>query len=115
MRMVILFLLPLFAHAQWTPEQKTLAAMSMTALAVDYGQTRRIASEPQNWREYNPILGEHPSMKRVNTYFALVPLVSYLVLDNISSDHRTLALKLLAGMEIANVGRNQYLGIRVRF
>lgn len=109
-------LLAFAANAQsWTPEQRTLAAMYLAAHAVDYGQTRRIAAEPEHWREYNPILGAHPSTGAVNAYFALVPVAGYLLLDSVSSERRTFWLRVAASVEITNVGRNQYIGIRIKF
>lgn len=99
----------------WTPEQKTLGAMYMTAHVIDWGQTRAIAKNPQRWVEMNPLIGPHPSLGRVNTYFALAPVIGYFALDALPSEHRTLALKVLTVMEITTVGRNHYIGIRVSF
>lgn len=39
-------------------------------MALDWSTTLTIADHPGNWREINPILGEHPSRGKVNTYFA---------------------------------------------
>lgn len=103
------------AHAQWTDEQRTLGAMYMTAHAIDWGQTRRIAREPQRWSELNPVIGRQPSMGRVNRYFLLTPIVGYLVLDAMPSDYRTTALKALTMIEVGTIARNHYLGIRVSF
>lgn len=101
------------AHAQWTEEQRTLAGMYMVAHVIDWGQSRRIARD--GWTEFNPILGRHPSMGRVNTYFVLTPLIGALVLDAMPSRHRTAALKVVTTLQIATVARNHYLGIRVSF
>lgn len=100
---------------QWTDEQKTLAALSMAALAVDYGQTKYISAPNSGFHEMNPMLPEHPTMKQVNRHFVLVPLVTYLVLDNISSEHRTTALRVLTIMQVGVVAHNVSIGIGVRF
>ncbi len=36
---------------------------------VDWLQTRNIAKTPDRWREKNPILGRHPTLKQVNWWF----------------------------------------------
>lgn len=103
------------AHAEdWTTEQKVLSATLAAAVAADYGQTRSIAHRPGCW-EYNPILGRHPSETRINVYFVAVPLLAYALLDNVSSEHRTIALRVLTSVEVAVVGRNAYLGYGMRF
>jgi hypothetical protein len=115
----IVALLALFVStaqaAEWTQEQKTLAGIGLAALVIDYGQTRSIMAHPERWAEANPMLGEHPSTARLNTYFTLVPLVSYFALDAIPSRHRTTALKVMTSLQLACVGRNAYLGIHVKF
>ena len=103
------------ACAQWTDQQRALSAIYMTAHAIDWGQTRRIAQEPQHWSELNPVLGRKPKLSRVNAYFLLSPVVGYLVLDALPSDTRTHALQFLTAIEIGTVARNHYLGIRMAF
>lgn len=98
----------------WTTEQKAMGATLAAAIAVDYGQTRSIAHRPECW-EYNPIMGRHPTETRINVYFVAAPLLAYALLDNVSSGHRTVALRVLAGVELAVVGRNAYLGYGMRF
>ncbi len=45
-------------------------------LAIDWLQTLTIARNPGRWRELNPLLGEHPSVARVNAWFAFVALLA---------------------------------------
>lgn len=118
MRKILLLLAVLCgtAHAQrWSDDQRTLASMYAAAWAIDWGQTRRIAQEPQRWVERNPVLGTHPSVGRVNTYFCVAPLAGYLVLDRMGSENRTTVLKLLTMVEIATVAGNHSIGIRMSF
>ena len=50
---------------------------------IDWGQTLRIADNPDQYHEKNPILGRHPSRGRVNTYMLagaiLHPVVTWLL------------------------------------
>lgn len=48
-----------------------LVAM-LVLLVIDWRQTLVIARNPQRWYERNPALGEHPSVARVNAWFALM-------------------------------------------
>jgi hypothetical protein len=124
--MKTLFLLLLIlcgsAQAQWTSEQKTLAAVASVALVIDYGQTKSIATKDiyregvlMRNVEHNPMLPRHPDMRDVNRHFILTPIIAYAVLDNISSENRTMALKVLTAVQIGIVAHNYSIGIRAEF
>ena len=124
--MKTLFLLLLIlcgsAQAQWTSEQKTLAAVASVALVIDYGQTKSIATKDiyregvlMRKVEHNPMLPRHPDMKDVNRHFILTPIIAYAVLDNISSENRTMALKVLTVVQIGIVAHNYSIGISTKF
>lgn len=116
MRAILLALLCSTAHAEpWTAEQKSLAGVEAALLVADYGQTKTIATTQHRWVEYNPILGRHPSMGRVNAVFVLTPLIGYFALDALPSETRTWALRAITFVEAGVVGRNAYLGIHARF
>ena len=120
MKTIFLLLLMMFgsAHAQWTSEQKWLAAASMTALAIDYGQTRYIVVNISNGGgrfERNPMMPSRPTMGDINRHFILTPVIAYLVLDNISSENRTMALRVLTTVQIGIVAHNYSIGLRTSF
>jgi len=63
------------ARVSWTPSHTALASAFLVTLLIDAGQTRELAR--QGWvgfRESNPLLGERPSVGRVNSYTALAGL-----------------------------------------
>lgn len=63
------------ARLSWTPSHTALASAFLVTLLIDAGQTRELAR--QGWvgfRESNPLLGERPSVGRVNSYTALAGL-----------------------------------------
>jgi len=63
------------ARVSWTPSHTALATAFLVTLLIDAGQTRELAR--QGWvgfRESNPLLGERPSVGRVNSYTALAGL-----------------------------------------
>jgi hypothetical protein len=77
------------ASAQWTTADTIRQGAIVALQAADYFQTRTIATETYpgtdcpRWTEQNPILGEHPSVGKVNAFFitaiAANALVSYLL------------------------------------
>ena len=103
--------LPASAGDPWTTEQKALGAAFATAYVLDWRQTIHIASNPERWRETNPLLGEHPDAGRVNRHFAAGAIMSYLILDAVPSETRTVLLAAGFVVEAAYVNRNLQIGI----
>ncbi len=69
------YLTRLPARVSWTPSHTALASAFVVTLLIDAAQTRELAR--QGWvgfRESNPLLGERPSVGRVNSYTALAGL-----------------------------------------
>jgi len=63
------------ARVSWTPSHTALASAFVVTLLIDAGQTRQLARTGwQGFRESNPLLGERPSVGRVNGYTALAGL-----------------------------------------
>src|SRR3989441_2789259 len=63
------------ARVSWTPSHTALASAFLVTLLIDAAQTRELARQGwQGFRESNPLLGEHPSVGRVNSYTALAGL-----------------------------------------
>lgn len=116
---IALALLPALAVAQsseWKPIDKALLVGSTAMLVVDWGQTRYIAKHPDTYHELNPILGKHPSLSRVNAYFSAAIVGNYLIAEYlIPPEARSLYLGVVTGVELAVVGRNKHLGIKLSF
>jgi hypothetical protein len=51
----------------------------MLLLIIDFRQTTKIAKNPDRWGEMNPILGKHPSVKKVLIYFIIVMIITILL------------------------------------
>ena len=63
------------ARVWWTPSHTALASAFVVTLLIDAAQTRELARQGwQGFRESNPLLGERPSVGRVNSYTALAGL-----------------------------------------
>lgn len=100
-----------FLH-DWSTLDKTLLATSTAANVVDWGQTRTIAMNPDQWRERNPLLGEHPSVGRVNNYF-IARLILAPVLAHYLPEYRTIILSLWLATGVGYSGYNHSIGIRM--
>lgn len=58
------------AHADWNKDEIIAEVFWEILHVVDWGQTRYIATHPDEYREINPILGNHPSKREVDIYMA---------------------------------------------
>ncbi len=69
----------------WTKADTAWELADIGLMTADWSQTQHIASNPGRYYENNPILGLHPSISKLNLYFAIwVPAhaaVSCWVLD----------------------------------
>ena len=62
-------------HVSWTQTHTVLAGAFVVTLLMDAAQTRELARRGwSGFREANPLLGDRPSVGRVNTYTAIAGL-----------------------------------------
>jgi hypothetical protein len=109
-------MLPLSLHAEpWDRIDKGLGIAAVGALVVDWGQTRYIAKHPQRYQETNQILGEHPSVGRVNLYFTGAIIGTLLFADWLPSNGRKIFLGSITALELVVTSKNQALGIKIAF
>jgi hypothetical protein len=118
MKTIILVLLlatmPAMAD-DWTIADKQREAVYLALHAIDWAQTRTIARNPDRWYEVNPILGEHPSVGRVDGYFAVMALAHIAVSNALPTRYRTAWQYVSIGFEAGVAGHNLSLGIGVKF
>jgi hypothetical protein len=63
------------ARISWNQSHTALAGVFVVGLLIDAAQTRALARNGwSSYREGNPLLGERPSVGRINTYTALAGL-----------------------------------------
>lgn len=98
--------------SDWSTLDKTLLAASTAAHIVDWGQTRTIAMNPDRWIERNPLLGDHPSVGSVNTYF-ISRLILIPVLAHYLPEYRTAILSLWLAIGVGYSGHNHNIGLRM--
>lgn len=82
---------------------------------IDWGQTRNIARNPDEFYEFNPLLGEHPSVKRVDSYMLVSALthtaISYLLPPNWRHAFQHVTLSVKSGL----VNHNFSIGLRIDY
>lgn len=112
---VLVLLLMCEAKAEpWTKEQMQLGAIAAGLYVVDYGQTRNIAKNPQQFRELNPLLGSHPTLGQVNRHFLIGTAVVFSA-AHFLPQYRSTILKTFIVIETVNTVRNYHVGLRMEF
>src|SRR5262249_25262017 len=99
----------------WETTDYYLAGAALAALAVDWGQTRHIAKNPQRFTETNPILGSSPSVGKVDTYFVGAMVGTLALAHVLPGDFRQLFLGGVLTLELGVVQQNRSLGIKMAF
>jgi hypothetical protein len=100
---------------EWRDADTYREATYLTLHALDWLQTRNIARDPTRWHEQNPILGAHPSVGRVDGYFALAGLAQYAIARYLPAEYREAFQYVGIGFEGGMVSHNFSLGIGVHF
>ncbi|HKW40676.1 MAG TPA: hypothetical protein VJN39_05450 [Gemmatimonadales bacterium] len=100
----------------WNKTHTALASAFVVTLMIDAAQTRALARDGwSNFREANPLLGERPSVGRINTYTALAGLT---VLGAAAALPPRLRSWLLGGaiaVQAVTVGTSVHNGLPLRF
>lgn len=108
------FCLPAQAADPWTPADKAREAVFVALMAVDLGQTLDIEHHPELY-ETNPILGEHPSRRRIATYFLTTTALHLLAVDALPARWRAAVQYVSIGIEAGATGNNYRLGLKLAF
>ena len=99
----------------WTTQDTIRQVALQTALTADWMQTRQIAKHPESWYETNAMLGDHPSVARVNQYFIASSLVAYGIARALPEKWRLPYQYLYIGYEGNFFANNLRFGINVEF
>jgi|SRR3989338_354235 len=100
---------------EWDKTDSILLGTAVTLLAVDWNQTRIIARNPDRFNEKNAILGNHPSVGKVNGYFAAAIIGTIGVAMALPSEYRKFWLGGITVLEVSVTQHNRSLGIKTSF
>ena len=109
------FSTPTLAADPWTPQEQAAGVALGTLIVVDYLQTRQIAKHPDQYHEVNLILGQHPSLGKVNNYFAIASVLTYVIMDALPTEYRGWMLAAGITVEAVVVGSNFGLGLKAKW
>jgi hypothetical protein len=118
---LLILLIPVLANAEykfaedWTWQDTARQAGVVSLLVVDMGQTLYIAGHPDEWRDINPILGEHPDEGKVWGYFISCAVVHTLVSLALPPKSRAIWQYSTIAVEGLVVGRNYGIGIGMEY
>lgn len=104
---------PANAADSWSKQDIVLEVTYQALLAIDWGQSRQIARNPEQYYEYNPLLGRHPSTTWVNTYFAASALLHLGVTHYLPKKCRPYFQGFTIGVETTSVVNNFSVGLRL--
>jgi len=99
----------------WDTTDKALGGAALASTLLDWSQTRYIARHPDQYRELNPTLPDHPTTGRVDAHFAGSIIIGGLVANWLSSDYRKGFLSGVTVIEVSTVAHNYSVGIKMQF
>ncbi len=113
----ILIVLVAGLFAGWTPTQKAMWGTYTLAWAVDLGQTRYIAKNPDIYYEDSASygIGEHPSTGRVHNFFAIHYIKNYIIADVIGDKWRNNYLGVIIIEHLYFIQGNKAIGIKIDY
>jgi hypothetical protein len=82
---------------------------------ADWAQTRYIATHPEQYRERNPLLSEHPSVGQVNHYFAATLVAHYAITHFLPPAYRPIWQYGTITMQTYVVLHNRSVGIKFQW
>ena len=106
----------------WSKSDTTREIAYLALHVADWGQTRNIVHRSNTGCdgdstciERNPFLGRNPSIRRVDTYFAVTALAHAAISHALPKDWRQGWQYVTIGMEAGVVGYNYSIGLKVDF
>jgi len=88
--------------------------LALALHVADYLQTRQIVTD-RRYYESNPILGENPTLKSVNQYFAYSAVFTYIAGETLKPEYRKYFYSALTMTLAQNVANNSRIGISFKF
>ena len=124
---IVLFILCIQSSAgaykfaeDWSKTDTAYQATFLAVTTVDWMQTRWMVKQDWKWdgeyhREMNPVLGSHPSMKKVDTLIPLGMVAHTLVSMALPHDYRRIWQCVWIGIESLAVYHNYSVGVKLEF
>lgn len=94
---------------------KILLTSSLVLLTEDWRQSRYISENPNDYREQNFILGDHPDKSDVDLYFGISTIAVCGIAYILPSKYRKWWLSAVVVTEGYSVLRNNHVGVGIRW
>lgn len=115
----LFLLIPACCQAdEWTKADTAREVAYLILHVVDWGQTRNIVHRYQQGEDFweaNPILGKHPSIKRVDSYFSFMMVAHVAVAYVLPRGWREGFQYTTTGLKTGLVISNNSIGLKVDF
>ncbi len=82
---------------------------------IDTGQTISASNQPEKYEELNPLLGNHPSKKKIYSWAIINALLHAAISKNLSKENRKVWQNITLGFKIGVTTNNASIGVGVRF
>lgn len=116
MRYLLFLLFPCSCMAgDWTTADTVRQGVFTGLTVIDWAQTRYIAKHPYTFSETNGVLGDHPSVGKVNNYFATAIVGHAAVSYMLPPAWREGWQYVWIGVESQKTYHNHSIGIRFSF
>jgi hypothetical protein len=99
----------------WSTIDKQREVTYIAFHIMDWAQTRTIARNPNKWHETNSILGKHPSVDKVDAYFAVMALAHIAISNALPTEYRSTWQYISIGVEAGYVVHNLSLNVDIKF
>lgn len=113
--LLLLFPLTTYAFDQWSDADKTRETVYLSLHIIDWGQSLDIAKRPDEYNEDNFILGNKPSVNRVNTHFAIASVMHVVAVHVMPAKWRPAFQYYWIVIEANTVYSNYSIGLRMNF
>lgn len=101
--------------SNWTQSDTARELASLGLLGIDWAQTRTTAKNPNIFSEANKFLGPHPSLGKVNNYFAAMMAGHAYLANVLPPEYRKYLQYGTIGLEGYVSGKNKMLGVGMTF
>ena len=123
MKKITLIFVFLFFHSiaiaaednRWTGKDTAWQTAYTVLHIADWGQTRYIAKHPERFNERNAILGDHPSTRKVDAYFATTLVAHTAISYVLPVKYRRVWQAVTIAVEGNAVAHNMKIGIKFGF
>ena len=101
------------ANGGWSTADTYRQSGVVALMGIDWMQTRKIAQNPDDYHEHNPVLGSNPSTEKVDVYFPVCIAAHTAVSMALPPEYRKWWQYVFIGVQAGVVASNFSIGLGV--